>query len=202
MQKFFYRPVFSRILAVGTAAICLFGLVIVLLQDGIGAAIRTLPWLLLVAGAGWMVFWRPAVLVDDAGVRLINVTRTIQLPWPSIQRIDTKWALALTTAYGTFTAWAAPAPSRMSARRLSRQETQGLPESTFGAGESIRPGDAPGSPSGDVAQVVRRHWELLRDAGHLDDAKLESSTPPVTWHVPQLLAAVLLVGLGVLANQI
>lgn len=200
MQSYFYRPVFSKVLAVGTAGVCLFGLVAVLLQDGIGAAIRTLPWLLLVAGAGWMTFWRPSVLVDDAGVRMVNVSRTIELPWPSIQRIDTKWALALTTASGTYTAWAAPAPGRMSARRLSRQEGRGLPESTFVADGAIRPGDAPGSPSGDVALVVRRHWELLRDAGHLDDATLETRTPPVTWHVPQLLVGVLLVILGLVAN--
>lgn len=200
MQSYFYRPLFSKVLAVGTAAVCLFGLVAVLLQDGIGAAIRTLPWLLLVAGAGWITFWQPSVSVDDAGVRLVNVSRTIMLPWPSIQRIDTKWALALTTASATFTAWAAPAPGRMSARKLSRQEGQGLPESTFVADGAIRPGDAPGSPSGDVALVVRRHWELLRDSGHLDDDAATASTPTVTWHVPQLLAAVLLVALGLVAN--
>lgn len=202
MQSYFFRPLFSRVLAVGTAAVCLFGLLAVLLQDGIGPTIRTLPWLLLVAGAGWMTFWRPSVSVDDAGVRLVNVSRTIVLPWPAIQRIDTKWAFALTTASGTYAAWAAPAPGRMSARKLGRQETDGLPESTFVADGAIRPGDAPGSPSGDVALVVRRQWELLRNAGRLDEPAGHASMPTVTWHIPQLLIGALLVVLGLIAGGI
>ncbi len=197
-----YRPSFSRILAVITVAICVVGLVVVLIQDGIGDALSVLPWLLLVGGGAWAVFWYPAVQVDDGGVRLINVTRTVDLPWPSISRIDTKWALALVTSYGTYTAWAAPAPSRMSARRLSKQERGALPESSFVGKDTIRPGDAPGSPSGDVALVVRRHWDELRDAGYLDNPTLETDRPRVRWHVIQLVAAVLLLGLGLLAATV
>jgi hypothetical protein len=199
VQEYVYRPTFSRILAVITSVICLVGLIIVLIQDGIGEALQVVPWLLLAAGAAWMVFWYPAVHVDDGGVRLINVTRTIDLPWPSISRIDTKWALALVTSYGTYTAWVAPAPSRMSARKLSRQESGALPESTYVAKDTIRPGDAPGSPSGDVALVIRRRWDALRDAGHLDNPRLEADRPRVHWHVLQIVAAVLLLGLGILS---
>lgn len=202
VEEYSYRPVFSRVLAAITAGICAVALVIVLFHDGIGSALAVLPWLLLVSGGAWAVFWNPCVRVDDAGVRLVNVTRTVNLPWPSITRIDTKWALALVTGYGTFTAWCAPAPSRMSARRLSRHERSELPESTYTGKDTIRPGDAPGSPSGDVALVVRRHWEALRDAGHLENPVLESDRPRISWHLPVLAGAVLLVALGVLASTI
>lgn len=202
MQEYTYRPTFSRILAGATALICAIALVVVLIQDSFSDVLGVLPWLLLVSGAAWAVFWQPAVQVGDGGVRLVNVTRTIDLPWPSIQRIDTKWALALVTAYGTFTAWSAPAPSRMSARRLSRQEGKELPESTYVAKDTIRPGDAPGSPSGDVALVVRRRWDELRDAGHLDNPVLETDRPQIRWHVVELAIGVLLLALGIVTAQL
>ena len=42
-------------------------------------------------------------------------------------------------------------------------------------GQGIRPaGRRAVSPSGAAAAEVRRHWEELRDAGHLDDPELES----------------------------
>ncbi|WP_217617392.1 PH domain-containing protein, partial [Cellulomonas sp. GbtcB1] len=66
----------------------------------------------LVVHWGWAAYWRPAVLVSPAGDELRNVTRTIELPWPTIQRVDTRYAHTLHTAYGDYAAWAAPAPSR------------------------------------------------------------------------------------------
>ena len=57
-----------------------------------------LPWALLVGGACWATFWRPRVEVSDAGVRVVNVTRTIDIPWPALRDVDTKWALTLDTA--------------------------------------------------------------------------------------------------------
>ena len=85
--------------------------------------------------------------------------RTIDLPWPSIHAVDTKWALTLITAYGRFTAWAAPAPGR--ARRAARHQAGGAaPPGEHGvAPAAIRPGDLPSSPSGAAALMIRRRWE-------------------------------------------
>ena len=96
------------------------------------------------------MFWRPEVVVDDGGVRLVNVTRTIDLPWPSIQAIDTKWALTLITAYGRSPAGPRPAPGALAGRDATKQDTQHLPASTASAG-GIRPGDLPTSASGSAA---------------------------------------------------
>lgn len=202
VQTYIYRPTLSKFLAGMTALLCIIALVVILIQGGIGEALNALPWLALVSGLSWAVFWYPAVEVDDGGIRLINVTRTVELPWPAILRIDTKWALALVTSFGTYTAWAAPAPSRMSARRLSRQEKGALPESTFVDKDTIRPGDAPGSPSGDVALVVRRRWDELRDAGHLDNPMVETDRPRIRWHLLHLVVAVALIGIGMLSGNL
>ena len=163
------------------------------LLTSVASALTLLPFLALVSFGVWAVYWRPSLRVDDGGVRLVNVLRTIDLPWPAIQRIDTKWALTLFTAYGKFTAWVAPAPGIRSTARLGHARRSEVAESAL-AGDSIRPGDLPGSPSGDAAVLVRRRWEELRDAGHLDDPRLEFTAVPVRWHweIIAVIAALLL----------
>ncbi len=183
-----HRPAFGRWLCLAIWAACVFGLVREL-ADAPAAGIALLPWLALASLAAWAAYWRPCVQVDDGGVHLVNVLRTIDLPWPSIQRIDTKWALMLYTAYGGFTAWAAPAPGVRTAARLRTGPRQALPESAISDGVSIRPGDLPGTPSGDAALTVRRRWEELRNAGFLDDPRLEFARPPVRWHWSVIVAA-------------
>lgn len=200
--EFVYRPRFGMIVTAITVALCAVGLGLVLVQDGIAEAARLLPWLVLIGGACWALFWRPKVTVSDGGVQLVNPLRTVDLPWPSIQLIDTKWALALRTSYGTYTAWAAPAPSRMQARKLTRGERGSLPESTFIDGDAIRPGDAPDAPSGAVAMVIRRRWERLRDAGHLDAPVLEHERAPQRWHLRTIGAGIALVAIGLLTALI
>jgi hypothetical protein len=193
-----FRPVFGRVLTVVIAVICAVALVLVGVGESFAATVRTAPWLLLVAGACWALFWRPAVIVDEGGVHVVNPFRTIDVPWPAIQDIDTKFALALITAYGRFTAWAAPAPGAREVLRASKAETRHLPKSTVRAG-GIRPGDLPSSPSGGAALTIRRHWEQLRDAGYLDDPRLEHERAPVTWAVPVLVAGAVLVVLCVVS---
>ena len=154
-------------------------------------------WLALTV---WGLFGAPRVLVDQAGVTLVNPANTVYLEWGAIRRIDTRWALTLFTARGKVTAFAAPAPSNFSIHRARPADLKGLPESTYVA-DSIRPGDLPQSPSGHVALVVRRHWEALRDAGELGSP--EDATHSVTWHKWGLglwlalgVAAVVLVRVG------
>lgn len=198
MERTVFRPWFGRALTVVVAAICAVGFVALAANQGIGAALPAAPWLALLAGSAWAVFWRPEVVVDLGGVRLVNVFRTIDLPWPAIHAIDTKWALTLITAYGRYTAWAAPAPGVHATRRATRQDTQHLPASTA-SHEGIRPGDLPSSASGSAALAIRRHWEQLRDAGYLDDPRLEHDRAPVRWHVEIVIGALALVAMAVLA---
>jgi Bacterial PH domain len=196
-----FRPATSRVLCVAIGGICVVAMVALVATDGPSALWRAGPWLALVAGSCWALFWRPEVVVDDGGVRLVNVFRTIDLPWPSIQAVDTKWALTLITAYGKFTGWAAPAPGRHEAVRATSHDAKHLPASAWSS-DGIRPGDLPSSPSGSAALVIRRRWEQLRDAGYLDDPRLEHDKPPVTWHGTTIacgvgLAALSMVGLMV-----
>src|SRR5690606_19280568 len=72
-----FRPGFGRGLTVvmAVAAVAAFGFVAA--TEGATDALLTLPWLCLFVTCCWAIFWRPCVVVSDAGVRLVNVTRTI-----------------------------------------------------------------------------------------------------------------------------
>ena len=183
-------------LSVAVGLICTVGLVALALADP-ATALRAAPWLALLGSSCWAVFWRPQVEVDDGGVRLVNVLRTIDLPWPSIHAVDTKWSLTLDTAYGRFSGWAAPAPGRRHAFRQLRQDAAAIPPgSTSPTG--IRPGDLPATSSGDAAMVIRDRWDRLRAAGYLDDPRLERDRAPVRWHVGTFAVGGALLVLGML----
>ncbi|MBM9476947.1 PH domain-containing protein [Nakamurella flavida] len=188
MESHVQRPTGGRVLAVSVWVICAAGAVALAVSQGPGVLVGSGAWLLLPAVAVWAVFYRPGVAVDDGGVELVNVLRTVRLPWPSIQRVDTRWSLTLHTAYGKFSAWAAPAPGRYAARRDQRR--RGGRASADEGG--IRLGDLPDSESGAAAESIRRRWEALRDAGHLDDPRLEFDRAPTRWHLGTILALVAL----------
>ena len=185
-----FRPESGRWMTGVVAAIALFGIVSLATQSGPVATLRYGPGLVLLATLVWAAYWQPSVQVSAAGVTLRNVLRTVELPWPAIQRVDTRYALTLVTAYGTYSAWAAPAPGSSRSREASAADLRGLPESTYGAGKSVRPGDLPTSPSGAAAAIVRTRWEALRDAGHLDHPRLERDRPRsyVHWRTVTLLS--------------
>jgi Bacterial PH domain len=191
-----FRPGFGRVLCIAIGVICVASMVALIATDGPSALWRGGPWLALVAGACWALFWRPEVVVDDGGVRLVNVFRTIDLPWPSIQAVDTKWALTLITSYGRYTGWAAPAPGMHEAVRATSRDANHLPASAWSS-DGIRPGDLPSSSSGSAALLIRRRWEQLRDAGYLDEPRLERESPPVTWHRTTIAVGLVLVALSV-----
>ncbi len=174
-----FRPGFGRWLVVVVAAVAAVGAVTGLLGDT-AQTVRYLPVLALAVAVAWAAYWRPAVLVSPAGVELRNVTRTVEVPWPAIQAVTTQYALTLQTAYGTYAAWAAPAPSRARVLLASRSDRR-LPGSAPQGG-TVAVGDLAGTDSGQAAAVVRYRWEELRDAGALDDPRLERPAPVVHWH--------------------
>lgn len=160
-----YRPLFGRVLSVLSIAIVAFGLV------GLVLAGDWVPLLRFSAPAAFAVvlvlatFWRPRIDVAEHGVTVVNVFSTVQVPWPAIERVDTKYALTLYTVGGKVSAWASPAPGRFS----TQLGTRGDARLAARDGESaVRPGDLPHTASGALALVIRDHWQQLRDDGLLE----------------------------------
>lgn len=179
---------FSRAIAVTIVVGCVAVAVALIASGSPDEFGRTLPALFLFGFLTWALFWQPTVVVDDEGVVLRNVFRSIRIPWPAIATVDTRWSLAIATAGGRYSAWAAPSAGRHGLYRITVAENKRLAESAY-AGGTIRTGDALSSDSGQAAQIVRSRWEYLRDRGLLDD---ESAAPvTVSCHWATIVVSVL-----------
>ena len=191
-----FRPSFSRALAAVVIGVCaLIGLGS-LASEGLAAVLTVCPWMALVAGATWALYWNPRVVVNDGGVDVVNPFRTVAVPWPAIDDIDTRWALTLVTTFGSIRAWAAPAPGRQVMRRHAPEDRR---MGGVRRGESVRPSDLPATESGAAASLVRQRWLRLQQAGHLDDRRIEFDTAPGHWHVRTIaagMALAVLAGIG------
>jgi hypothetical protein len=179
-----FRPLFGRILAVVVGVIVLLGLAgFVVIGDG--AALVRYAWgPLFVAVAAFAAFWFPSISVAEHEVTVRNVLSTVHVPWPAIQRVDTKYALTLYLPEGRkVSAWASPAPNRYAAQVGATRDSKLAARDQGGA---IRPGDLLETPSGAVAFVIRRHWEDLREDGRFD-AGVEPGSVRREWHWPLIL---------------
>jgi len=196
MQPVTLRSRFGMALTVAVWLICLVSLVTLGTDQGVTQSVRYTPVVVLVGYVCWMTFWAPSVTIDPSGVTVRNIARSHRITWPAIQRIDTKYTLTLFAADRKYAAWSAPAPSRFSMMNAHKQDLHALPESSYGPGMSLGLGDLPRSDSGVAAYHIRREWEALRDAGHLDHG-IEGTGVVTTWHRRELLAFGLLLVLSV-----
>ncbi len=119
----------------------------------------------LVGLLGWAAFWAPRVEVSDGGVRMVNTFRTIQVPWPAVEGVDGRYGLQVRTAYGAFTAWGASAPT--------------------GADRRHARGSA-------AAVTVQERLDALREAGWLENPRLEQPRAHTEWHVALICVTALL----------
>lgn len=182
-----FRPAFGRVLSVVIGLISAAGLAGFVVTGDLIGLVRY-GWALVLLGAGaFALFWFPSLDVAEHEIAVRNVFSTVHVPWTAIQRIDTKWALTIYTSEGKVTSWATPAPSRYGSQVSGTSETR-LAASAVGA--NPRPGDLLESASGAAAFVIRRHWEDLREEGHLDPAVVEAGTlrRDIHWRTIAVLA--------------
>ena len=195
------RPRWGIVLTIVVAALCALGLGKLFVTGDAGQILRYTWGLLLIPYLTWLAFWSPGVTVEPHAVVVRNLIREHAVTWPAIQRIETKYALTLYTTGGKITAWSAPTPGRYAATRVAKSDLAGLPESTYGAGDSVAVGDIPSSESGLAAFHVRRQWEQLRDAGHLESGVVEGTGVRTRWlwgHIAIGAALVVATALGLL----
>lgn len=199
-HEVFYRPVLGRTLAVVTVMVCAFGVVALFWGDA-GSALRYVWPIVLVAVAAWAVFWRPSLRMQEHGITVVNVFRTYFVPWPAIQGIDTRFALTLRTSRGSISVWATPAPGRHRAFGLASKDFDGIGQTARGEHGSLRPSDAISTPTGNLAQAIRGHWEQLRDDGMFGSGE-DPDAATVTWHGATIAALAALVAATVVGLMI
>ncbi|WP_203335296.1 PH domain-containing protein [Nocardioides limicola] len=166
-----YRSSFARV--VGAAVTVLgAGGAVAMAYDG---QPRLSAGLLAVAATAWLAFWRPHLVLDERGVLLRNVFRSVHLPWSCVLEAHSRYGLRVETRYGDFNAWAVPAP--MGRARAAAEETE-------------------------AAVMVRQRLERVR--AHTDLTRTESNDadrPVVQWDQLAVVTAgvVVVAMLGLLA---
>jgi hypothetical protein len=172
-EPYRYRPLFGRVLAVAVAVICVVGIIgLAVLGDWVN--LGTTVWPLLFFGVlVYALFWRPMISIDDRGLTVVNIFRTVFLPWSALERIDTRYSLTLFTPTHKVPVWAAPGPS---ARRTTAAE-----RGVGGGPASLR-----------IADVLDERWDALREAGALTDTDREADvTVTAHWVTIAVLVALL-----------
>ena len=160
-----FRPAFGRVLSVVVVAIAATGVAGFVVGGDVQGLLRYGWGLLLLSALAIALFWMPRLTIAEHEVTVRNVFNTVHVPWPAIQRIDTKWALTIYTDRLTIPVWASPAPSRY-ASQVSDTVDARLAASA--GGSSPRPGDLLSTGSGAAAYLIRRHSDDLRADGLLD----------------------------------
>lgn len=153
-------------------------------------------WAHLVPGALVAVFafaalWAPRVEVDDDKATLVNVLRTIEVPWEALVNVDTRFSLKLITPNGSYSAWAAPAPGRTTTFRLTRAR-RGSTAGSTGA-RDVRPGDLLDTDSGDAAHLVRDRWTTLIEEGRVETGIADTVRARIRLH-PATIGALAVLG--------
>jgi hypothetical protein len=182
---------FNRVLAILIWAAC------AALAVGLALSVRDARLLYLVPVAlfavlAWATLWRPLLVIGDAAITVVNVTRTIRVPWEALIHVDTKYALTLYVPGAKYPVWSAPAPGTARTLRATRNETRGRVGRPSVDDTVRRPGDLLGTESGAAAEVIRRRWTALQNAGAIEAGRADETPVAVRWHV------VTLTGLAVL----
>lgn len=182
-----YRSAFGRVLTVVVALVAAAGLAGFVVTGDWAGMLRYGWGLVLLAVLAVVLFWLPRLSIAEHEVTVRNVFTTFHVPWPAIQRVDTKYALTLDTPDGKVTAWASPAPNRYSAHVGFTREAKLAAEA---GASNPRPGDLLSTQSGAAAFVIRRHVDDLREAGLLDaGVELGTLRRDVHWVTVGVLAA-------------
>ncbi len=56
----------------------------------------------------WLFVVRPAAVIHEEGIRLVNPMRVVDLTWPAIAEVRSRWALELFADGSRYTAWGIP----------------------------------------------------------------------------------------------
>lgn len=161
-----YRSTWSRALGVG-AAVFAGGALASLAIGSPDSLLRYAAPLALLGAVGWLAYWRPRVVLDESGVTVHNVFRSVHLPWAGLREVHSRYGLRLETIDGEhIDAWAVPAPVGLDRARAAQTEAAIMVrqrwERVLARGEdTLAPGEDPGP------RITVEAWPLALTAGLL-----------------------------------
>ena len=94
-------------------ALAVFVLVDALARGHVLFALRWAPAMLFLVWLFWLLLWRPTVHVDADGVTVVNVARTVRVPWSRVDRVQAGPQVRLLLRDGRrIDCWGGPSPAR------------------------------------------------------------------------------------------
>lgn len=194
MAAVVFRPMFNRVLSFVAWSLLAAAVVVALVTPG---GLSVFPGVALGCAGGaalvWALLWAPYLEVDDEGTSVVNVFTSYRVPWEALIHVETKYALTLHTPKRRVRATAAPAPGSLSSLRAARSYRRRGNDSS-----GVRPGDLPGTDSGDAADLVLSRWHDRRDRGLIETGLAESIEVRPTPRVEAIAAVI--VGIIALAG--
>lgn len=184
MRQTFRTPVLTRFWAWLLIVLGGFGVVDVFRRP----AVEQSGWVAaavvgVLVALSWMFALRPAVVVDDAALRLRNPLRDVTVPWSAVAGLESRYGLVVrTTAGRAFRAYALHARLRGTRRSVTGHDVTGAGRPVPA---EVAASVARTSPTAYAVGVVQERWQQRRSRAQ--------GTPSVRWApdaIGPLLAAV------------
>ncbi|MBM7824855.1 hypothetical protein JOD55_000682 [Arcanobacterium pluranimalium] len=78
-------------------------------HGGWSEALRALPISAFIAVFAWVAYGNPRTEVGPRGLRIVNLTRTVDVPWGDLDYVENRWGLIVHTVSGRkISAWSIP----------------------------------------------------------------------------------------------
>lgn len=96
----------------------------------------------------WLFVVRPSAVIHREGIRLVNPLRVVDVTWPAITEVRSKWALEVFAGGTRYTAWGIPADPK--------RPRYGRNLLTLGVGRAAKRSDPPATdPTADPTAKVK-----------------------------------------------
>ncbi|UFU07490.1 PH domain-containing protein [Ruania halotolerans] len=181
-----FRSRVARPLAVAVAVVCVAALTYFVSVGGVVELWRSGPTAALVIVVMWALFWGPGAEVSDGGVTVMNVLRTVHVPWPEYTGAEARWSLQVHAGGRTVSAWGVPAGSGTGARLAAPRRSRQIRAESQSPGEDHRL-SGHGTAEAAALAIGERH-DRLTSAGHLRGVRRGTLPVATTWHVPVIVA--------------
>lgn len=156
-----FRPTFSRVLAYAVWVVLVIIAVSGMTTGSFLTAARILMGCMCAAAFVWLFYFRPHVEVADGGITVTNPLNTIHVPWPAVEELRIRGTFEIvTTVDGRVSAFAATI--------ANKRHDAGL--------------------AGIVREQAQIRLSALRDAGFLDDIRIEGARVRRSVHVTGIFA--------------
>jgi hypothetical protein len=137
------------------AVIFVFFVVDAVVRGALPFALQSLPWMLLILWAIYLLLVRPAIILVPGEIEVVNVLRRHIIPWSDVEHVGSRYQVVVYLLDGRrFVSWGAPTSGLAKARpsQVAAMPTRGLRVTNGRARRASEPG------THEIVETVMRDW--------------------------------------------